>query len=41
MGEEGVAQSGKQRKYVILRTTAGQELNVALMLESLIRKTAT
>ena len=41
MGEEGVAQSGKQRKYVILRTTAGQELNVALMLESLIRNTGT
>lgn len=41
MGEEGVAQSGKQRKYVILRTTAGQELNVALMLESLIKNTGT
>jgi transcriptional antiterminator NusG len=41
LGEEGVAQSGKQRKYVILRTTAGQELNVALMLESLIKNTGT
>ncbi len=41
MNEEGVAQGGKQRKYVILRTTAGQELNVALMLESLVRNTGT
>lgn len=39
--EGGVTQGGKQHKYVILRTTAGQELNVALMLESLIRNTET
>jgi len=41
LSEEGAAQSGKQRKYVILRTTAGQELNVALMLESLVKNTGT
>ncbi|MEM2004812.1 MAG: transcription elongation factor Spt5 [Zestosphaera sp.] len=38
---EGVRQGGRQLKYVILRTTAGQELNVALMLESMIKNSGT
>ncbi|MEM2021207.1 MAG: transcription elongation factor Spt5 [Zestosphaera sp.] len=38
---EGGAEGGKHLKYVILRTTAGQELNVALMLESLVRNSGT
>lgn len=38
---ESEAEEGKRLKYVILRTTAGQELNVALMLESLVRNSGT
>ncbi len=40
-GEEGDTREDKHLKYVILRTTAGQELNVALMLESLVKSSGT
>jgi len=37
LDEEKKVESQKQVKYIVLRTTAGQELNVALMLESVAK----